>query len=110
MENIVEILAPAGDFEKLKTALIGAVIGFLVFVVIYGFAPLNPTNEQFVLTGYLEKDVAQHYAGWKLYRSSPWQFPLGVGKFIEEPYGNSVSYTDSIPLFAIIFKNLASTF
>ena len=93
--------------EKLKTAILGAVIGFLVFVLIYGFAPLNPTNEQFVLTGYLEKDIAQHYAGWKLYRNSPWQFPLGVGKFIEEPYGNSVSYTDSIPLFAIFFKALS---
>ena len=68
--------------ERLKTAILGAVIGFLVFVLIYGFTPLNPTNEQFVLTGYLEKDIAQHYAGWKLYRNSPWQFPLGVGKFI----------------------------
>ena len=54
--------------EKFKTAATGAVIGFIVFLLIYGFAPLNPMNENFVLTGYLEKDVAQHYAGWKLYR------------------------------------------
>lgn len=93
--------------DKLKTALIGAAVGFLIFILIYGFAPLNPANEQFVLTGYLEKDVAQHYAGWKLYRNSPWQFPLGVGEHIEQPYGNSVSYTDSIPLFAIFFKALS---
>ena len=85
----------------------GGLIGFLVFLLIYGFAPLNPVNEQFVLTGYLEKDVAQHYAGWKLYRNSPWSFPLGVGEYIEAPYGNSVSYTDSIPLFAILFKALS---
>lgn len=93
--------------EKFKTAAIGAFVGFLVFILIYGFAPLNPVNENFVLTGYLEKDVAQHYAGWKLYRNSPWDFPLGVGELIEEPYGNSVSYTDSIPLFAIFFKMLS---
>ena len=93
--------------NRLKTAAVGAVIGFIVFILIYGFSPLNPTNEQFVLTGYLEKDVAQHYAGWKLYRNSPWQFPLGVGEHIEQPYGNSVSYTDSIPLFAIFFKALS---
>ena len=93
--------------SKLKTAFMGGLIGFLVFLLIYGFAPLNPVNEQFVLTGYLEKDVAQHYAGWKLYRNSPWSFPLGVGEYIEAPYGNSVSYTDSIPLFAIFFKALS---
>ncbi|MBE6878428.1 MAG: hypothetical protein E7488_04605 [Ruminococcaceae bacterium] len=91
----------------MKTAAIGAVVGFLVFLLIYGFSPLNPLNEQFVLTGYLEKDVAQHYAGWKLFRNSPWSFPLGVGELIEAPYGNSVSYTDSIPLFAIFFKALS---
>lgn len=93
--------------DKLKIAATGAFIGFLVFILLYGFAPLNPANEQFVLTGYLEKDVAQHYAGWKLFRNSPWEFPLGVGQHIEEPYGNSVSYTDSIPLFAIFFKALS---
>lgn len=93
--------------ERFKTAAIGAAVGFVVFLLIYGFAPLNPLNENFVLTGYLEKDVAQHYAGWKLFRNSPWQFPLGVGEHIEQPYGNSVSYTDSIPLFAIFFKALS---
>ena len=90
--------------DKTYIALLGAVIGFAVFLVIYGLAPLNPTNENFVLTGYLEKDIAQHYAGWKLFRNSDWQFPLGVGQNIEYPYGSSVSYTDSIPLFAIFFK------
>lgn len=92
------------DKNKRTTSLIGALIGFAVFIVIYGFAPLNPLNEDFVLSGYLEKDIAQHYAGWQLFRSSDWQFPLGVGENIEYPYGGSVSYTDSIPLFALFFK------
>ena len=93
--------------EKFKTAAIGALVGLAVFLTIYGFAPLNPFNENFVLTGYLEKDIAQHYAGWKLFRNSEWDFPLGVGQNIEYPYGGSVSYTDSIPLFAIFFKLLS---
>ena len=93
--------------KNLIIPLIGAAIGLAVFLLIYGFAPLNPLNEQFVISGYLEKDIAQHYAGWKLFRNSPWQFPLGVGSDIEYPYGGSVSYTDSIPLFAIIFKLLS---
>ena len=94
--------------EKLKIATLGGIIGLVVFFVIYGIAPLDPTNDAFVLSGYLEKDVAQHYAGWKLFRNSPWAFPLGIGADIEFPYGNSVSYTDSIPLFAIFFKAISS--
>jgi len=93
--------------DKLITAVLGGLIGLIVFLAIYGLAPLNPTNDTFVLSGYLEKDVAQHYAGWKLFRNSPWSFPLGVGSHIEYPYGNSVSYTDSIPLFAIFFKAIS---
>ena len=94
--------------DKLITAVLGGIIGLAVFLIIYGIAPLNPTNDVYVLSGYLEKDVAQHYAGWKLFRNSPWTFPLGVGSNIEYPYGNSVSYTDSIPLFAIFFKAISS--
>ena len=94
--------------DRLKISVIGGFIGLAVFLIIYGFAPLNPTNDVFVLSGYLEKDVAQHYAGWKLFRNSPWAFPLGVGSHIEYPYGNSVSYTDSIPLFAIFFKAISN--
>lgn len=90
--------------DKLITAVLGGLVGLIVFLAVYGLAPLNPTNDVFVLSGYLEKDVAQHYAGWKLFRNSPWSFPFGVGADIEFPYGNSVSYTDSIPLFAIFFK------
>ncbi len=94
--------------DKFIIAVTGGMIGLLIFLIIYGIAPLNPTNDAFVLSGYLEKDIAQHYAGWKLFRNSPWDFPLGIGSDIEFPYGNSVSYTDSIPLFAIFFKLISS--
>ncbi len=100
-------LCDTNNKNRFKSGIIGALVGFAVFIFIYGFSPLNPLNEQFVLSGYLEKDIAQHYAGWKLFRNSPWQFPLGVGTHIEYPYGGSVSYTDSIPLFAIFFKFLS---
>lgn len=83
------------------------IIGALTFLAIYGIAPLNPFNDSFIVNGYMEKDVAQHYAGWRLYRNSPWQFPLGVGANMEYPYGGAVSYSDSIPLFAIFFKAIS---
>ncbi len=93
------------DFKyKYKIFLCGALIGAVIFLLIYGFSILNFTNDSLIINGYIEKDIAQHYAGWMLYRNSPWQFPLGVGKNIAFPYGSAVSYTDSIPLFAIFFK------
>lgn len=85
----------------------GAVLGFCAFMLIYGINVLNPLNDSFILGGYLEKDAFQHYSGWLLFKNSPWTFPLGVGQNIEYPYGSSVSYTDSIPLFAIFFKIFA---
>ena len=87
---------------------LGAVIGFIIFILIYGLDILNFTKDNLIINGYIEKDIAQHYAGWMLFRNSPWQFPLGVGQNISYPFGSAVSYTDSIPLFAIIFKMFRS--
>ena len=88
-----------------KTAFFaGATIGLIIFRRIYGFGCVNVTNDAFLINGYLEKDIAQHYAGWMLFRNSDWTFPLGVGKNIAYPYGTAVSYTDSIPIFAVFFK------
>lgn len=95
--------------NKQQTAFAaGAVIGFIIFALIYGLEVVNVTNDSFIINGYIEKDVAQHYAGWMLYRSSPWQFPLGLAQNIAYPYGTTVAYTDSIPLLAIIFKLFSS--
>ena len=51
-------------------------------------------------------DLTQHYLGWVFYRKSPWHFPLGL---VEGIYSQPVSivYTDSIPLFALLFKILS---
>ncbi len=82
----------------------GALIGLLFFLLIYGIEPVIFTNDSFVINGYIEKDLSQHYSGWMLYRNSPWRFPLGVGRNMAYPYGSAVSFTDSIPLLAIFFK------
>jgi len=76
------------------------IIGSGVFVAIYGIAPLNVTNDQWLLCG---EDLNQHYLGWKFYRNSQYHFPVGlIDGLTVEPI--SVIYTDSIPLLAVIFK------
>ena len=46
---------------------IGALIGAIFFIAIYGFGVLNVTNDSWLLTG---RDLQQHYIGWKYYRAS----------------------------------------
>lgn len=84
--------------------LICGAIGAIIFLLIYGIDKIDVTNEKWLLTG---GDLQQHYLGWKFFRSSPWQFPIGEMSNINYPFHASVIFTDSIPLFAIIFKVLS---
>ena len=52
-------------------------------------------------------DLTQHYLGWRMFRNSGWHFPLGLCDTGIYPYLSSVVYTDSIPLFAVLFKILS---
>lgn len=85
----------------------GAVLGAVAFFLIFGFSPLDVTNDAFCRGGYIEKDIQQHYAGWLFYRQSPLSFPLCVTADINAPQGLSIAYTDSIPLFAAFFRLLS---
>ncbi len=84
--------------------MLGALIGCIAFFAVNTAASLDVTNVGWVLTGYTEKDILQHYTGWLFYRQSALGFPLGVAQNVNWPYGCAVTYTDSIPLFAIIFR------
>ncbi len=87
--------------------ILGGLIGAVVFFLVFGFSILNPLNDSFFLTGYIEKDIVQHYSGWLFFKNSGWQFPLGVTTSIDAPYGSSISFSDSIPLVSILFKLFA---
>lgn len=87
--------------------LLGALLGLAVFLLLYGFGPLNVTNDAFLRGGYVEQDIQQHYAGWLFYRQSPLGLPLCFTQRINWPAGLSVAFTDSIPLFAALFRLLS---
>ena len=89
--------------------VLGCLLGSLVFVCIYGLAVVNVTNVAWLTDSSQAEglwDLTQHYLGWVFYRKSPWHFPLGL---VEGIYSQPVSivYTDSIPLFALLFKILS---
>ncbi len=86
-----------------KDILVWGLIGAAVFLLIYGFLPLNVTYDRWLMNGYVENDATQHYAGWLGFRHSAWTLPLGT---IEQFGGTVLTYTDSIPIVSIFFKVL----
>jgi len=85
--------------------LIGAILGAVVFIIIFGASMISPTNTDwiFAYTG----DATQHHLGWVFYRNSPWTFPIGLTQGLTCDGAVSCMYSDSIPLFGVIFKILS---
>ena len=81
--------------------VIMGILSAMVFCFVYGVRVLNPTYTAWLYNGV---DLTQHYIGWKAYRLSAWDFPIGMIDNLSYPNKISVIYTDSIPLFAIPFK------
>lgn len=91
--------------DRIRVFALSALFGALLFVMIYGPYVLNPFYDGWIfMTG--ERDLPQHYLGFCLYRSSPWQFPIGLVTTASFPHDMSVIYTDAIPLFAFLGKLL----
>lgn len=74
-----------------------------LFIAIYGVHILDVTYVEWLLSG---GDLTQHYIGWKFFRIAPWQNMIGMMNNIAYPFSESIIYTDSIPLAAVLCKLL----
>lgn len=92
--------------RKSVYAFSAALIGAILFFLIYGYATLCPTNVSFLYNS-TDADVFNHQLGFDFFRISPWRWPIGVQSIYPYPFDSSVIYSDSIPLFAFIFKLFA---
>ncbi len=92
------------NHDGILRAIIGALIGLVVFIYLYGVTTLNVTYTDWIMI--TEGDLQQHYLGWEFFRNEPWAFPLGKIQNWGYPFGTTVAFTDSIPLLAIFFKLL----
>ena len=79
-------------------------LGLASFLLVSGHLILVGSNIQW-LGGNL--DPAQHYLGWALFRDGPWTFTLGLNPNNGLEFSNAIVFSDSLPLFAILFKSLA---
>ncbi len=80
--------------------MIGAAAGAAFFFWLYPIAILNPTNYLWLMQG----DGAQHFLGWHFFRGDAWQFPIGLNHQYGQAMGSAIVFSDSIPLFALLFK------
>lgn len=87
-----------------SSPLIGALLGALFFFCIFGFKLLKPSYIEWQL----DRDAAQHYLGWEFFRYEPWHFPPGKIDGYGTPDGSSITYTDSIPVMALLFSCCAT--
>jgi hypothetical protein len=86
------------------TFILGALLGLGFFAIAYDLRLLDPTFTDWLLVG---EDLKQHFLGWEFYRHEPWTFPLGAIDQLAYPFGISLTYMDSVPLFAIPAKIFA---
>jgi len=92
--------------SKLFLFILCGIIGGIAFIIIYGTKVLNFAYADWLLSG-AGGDTAQHYIGWQFFRNSAWHFPIGLSDNIVYPFKETIIFTDSIPLFAVIFKILS---
>lgn len=77
------------------------ILGCITFWCVAGFEILDPRNIGWLAGGL---DPTQHYLGWLFFSQSPWSFPLGLNPNFGMDLSSAIVFSDSLPLFAFIFK------
>lgn len=92
-------------FQKYGIFYTTGILSALLFTLVYGSYVLNPFYTDWLLCG---GDLSQHYLGFALYKNAPWQFQIGMMNTAAYPFSESIIFTDSIPLAAILGKIAAA--
>lgn len=85
-----------------KNLIFSALLGAIFFYVLIGAKILDPHYIDWLSAG----DPLQHYLGWELFRKDAWHFPIGLNPDAGLAISSSIVFSDSIPLFAFVFKLL----
>jgi hypothetical protein len=84
--------------------LLPVLIGTASFFLVVGPNVLDVSNIAWLRWG----DPSQHFVGWAFFRKSPWSFPVGLNPRYGIEISNSLVYSDSNPLLALVFKPFSS--
>jgi hypothetical protein len=91
-----------------KWTMFPVLVGFLVYAYVTHFYGLNPFKVDWLLPFWRGNiDSSQHYIGWEFFRQAPLlQWPPGKSPNLGPTGGSGIALTDSLPLFAFLFKPL----
>jgi hypothetical protein len=91
-----------------KWTVFPVLVGFAVYAYVTHFYGLNPFKVDWLLPQWRTTlDASQHYIGWEFFRQAPLlQWPPGKSPNLGPTGGSGVALTDSLPLFAFLFKPL----
>ena len=81
-----------------------ALLGCLACWCVAGLLIVDPRNIGWLAGGL---DPTQHYLGWRFFLQGPWSFPLGLNPTFGMDLSSAIVFSDSLPLFAFIFKCFA---
>ena len=85
--------------------LIPILMGLAAFGAVVGLGILNPRNVSWLLADF---DMTLEYLGWAFYRYGPWTLPIGLNPHFGLDISSSIIYSNSMPLFAMVFKPFSS--
>ena len=97
----------AAQRRTLALFLLGGALGALAFLLVYGAAPLDVTNDAFCRGGYIEQGHPAALRRLAVLPAKRARLPAVHRSNINFPDGLSVAYTDSVPLFAALFRLLS---
>ncbi len=87
--------------QDLKIILFYFFLSLTLTSFFIGYENLNVFNTKWLFLG---DDRSAHQIGWYFFKDDYWRFPLGSNPNYGHDIGNSIVYSDSIPLFALLFK------
>ncbi|MDR0247460.1 MAG: DUF6311 domain-containing protein [Burkholderiales bacterium] len=85
--------------DVIAALVVGGALGVALFFLLLPPMVLHPANFQWLMSG----DTMQAFVGWHFFRGEPWLLPPGASHYGME-MGSSIVFTDSLPLFALLFK------
>jgi len=86
--------------KKIIFPLILIFFSIIIFYFLFGTEYSSIYNTQWLSSG----DLSTYQIGWNFFKNDQWRFPLGQNPNYGMDIGGSIVYSDSLPLFAIIFK------
>jgi hypothetical protein len=84
-----------------KEIFIPAILGLFVFYIVCGYSILLVDNIAW-LNNVGDSSIA--YLAWEFFRAGPWLLPLGLNPNFGLELSTSIVQSNSIPIFAFIFK------